>query len=178
MVIQDKPNQSVGTLEPGLWFRRPASPEHYKRIWISPRWDLDCLDLDPANAALSEPASIMSLRDLLPMKYFCWQHNQIIPQANPTSTSIEFTQHDKAPITGIMRRYVIFLQDWRSGHYFEIDSSPIVRWTAGETVLWQQPVHHVVANVGNTPLHVLTITGIIDPLDHSWRLQHFNDAIF
>lgn len=178
MVIQDKPNQSVGSLEPGSWFRRPASPEHYKRIWISPRWDLDCLDLDQPNIEPSEPASISALRGLLPMKHFCWQHSQIPTQPNPTSTNLEFIQHDQAPSSGIMRCYVIFLQDWRSGHYFEIDGSPIVRWTAGETVLWQKPLHHVIANVGSTPLHVLTITGTIDPLDHGWRLQHFNDAIF
>ena len=33
-------------------------------------------------------------------------------------------------------RALVFLEDWKPGHYFEIDSTPIVNYTAGDYVFW------------------------------------------
>jgi hypothetical protein len=176
MEIQDKPNQSVGFLEPGKWFRQPASSENYKRIWISPRWTNDFKDLE--NRLEPDPSSIAELRRLLPMKQFSWEFVMIMPRQEPATKDLGFPNLHQSSATDIQRCYVIFLEDWRSGHYFEINNYPIVRWIAGDTVLWQQSVAQVIANVGITPLRILKITGTIDPLEHDWRLQHFNDSIF
>jgi hypothetical protein len=44
--------------------------------------------------------------------------------------------------------------------------------------LWHGDTPHIAANMGQTPRYTLQITGVIDPDDHPWQLQHFNDSIF
>lgn len=56
-------------------------------------------------------------------------------------------------------RSIVFLEDWQSGHYFEIDKTPIVNWTAGDTVTWENDTPHVAANFGFTDRYTLQITG-------------------
>ena len=58
-------------------------------------------------------------------------------------------------------RAIIFLEDWASGHYLEIDREPITKWSAGDTVVWQYDTPHLAANMGVTPRYTLQITGHI-----------------
>jgi len=57
-------------------------------------------------------------------------------------------------------RAIVFLQPWKSGHYFEIDNTPITNWIKGEYVLWQGDVPHMAANIGLEDRYTLQITGI------------------
>lgn len=56
-------------------------------------------------------------------------------------------------------RIVIFLEDWASGHYFEIQGTPIVNWRKGDYVWWRGDVLHMAANLGTTKRYTLQITG-------------------
>lgn len=56
-------------------------------------------------------------------------------------------------------RIVIFLEDWESGHYFEIEGTPIVDWNKGDYVWWQGDIEHMAANLGLTKRYTLQITG-------------------
>jgi hypothetical protein len=58
-------------------------------------------------------------------------------------------------------RCVVFLEDWQSGHYFEIDRQPIVSWIKGHCVCWKGDVPHMAANLGETNRYTLQITGTI-----------------
>jgi hypothetical protein len=58
-----------------------------------------------------------------------------------------------------IRRAVIFLEDWKSGHYLELNGSPVVRWQAGDVVEWQYDTPHMAANIGLEPRYTLQITG-------------------
>ncbi len=58
-----------------------------------------------------------------------------------------------------VRRAVIFLEDWQSGHYFEGQGEPLVKWRAGDTVEWVYDTPHMAANMGVTPRYTLQITG-------------------
>jgi hypothetical protein len=58
-----------------------------------------------------------------------------------------------------VRRAVIFLEDWQSGHYFEGLGEPLVKWCAGDTVEWAYDTPHMAANLGVTPRYTLQITG-------------------
>jgi hypothetical protein len=60
-----------------------------------------------------------------------------------------------------IRRAVIFLEDWQSGHYFEGAGQPITGWCAGDAVEWTYDLLHMAANVGVTPRYTLQITGHI-----------------
>lgn len=57
-------------------------------------------------------------------------------------------------------RTVLFLEDWKSGHYLEVDGTPIVSWKAGDLVTWQGSVPHMAANLGTEPRYTLQITGV------------------
>lgn len=56
-------------------------------------------------------------------------------------------------------RIVIFLEDWQSGHYFEIEGYPFVNWRKGDYVWWQGDTEHMAANLGITKRYTLQITG-------------------
>jgi hypothetical protein len=56
-------------------------------------------------------------------------------------------------------RYLIFLEDWKSGHYFEGLGVPTVQWRAGDTVEWTYDTEHMAANMGTEPRYTLQVTG-------------------
>jgi len=58
-----------------------------------------------------------------------------------------------------IRRAIVFLEDWKSGHYFEGNNEPKVNWRAGDVVEWQYDVSHMAANLGPEPRYTLQITG-------------------
>lgn len=60
-----------------------------------------------------------------------------------------------------IRRAVVFLEDWQSGHYAECDNTPYVNWIQGFTLIWSWDAPHVAANMGMTPRYTLQITGHI-----------------
>jgi hypothetical protein len=58
-----------------------------------------------------------------------------------------------------IRRAIVFLEDWKSGHYFEGDGQPFVNWRAGDVVEWAYDTSHMAANLGTQPRYTLQITG-------------------
>lgn len=57
-------------------------------------------------------------------------------------------------------RAIVFLEDWKPGHYFEIDGSAFVNYKAGEYVLWSCDTPHAAANIGIEYRYTLQITGV------------------
>jgi len=60
-----------------------------------------------------------------------------------------------------IRRAVLFLEDWQSGHYLEIEGQAIPHWSKGDYVAWTTNTPHMAANIGITPRYTLQITGHI-----------------
>jgi len=60
-----------------------------------------------------------------------------------------------------IRRAIVFLEDWASGHYFEGMGVPLTNWVAGTVMEWTYDTPHLAANVGLTPRYTLQITGWI-----------------
>ena len=58
-----------------------------------------------------------------------------------------------------IHRAIIFLQDWRPGHYAEYEGQPFVKWSAGDVVEWQYDTPHMAANLGLDPRYTLQVTG-------------------
>jgi hypothetical protein len=58
-----------------------------------------------------------------------------------------------------IRRAVVFLEDWKSGHYFEIDGKPLLPWRRGDWVSWLYDVEHFAGNFGIESRYTLQITG-------------------
>jgi len=56
-------------------------------------------------------------------------------------------------------RAIVFLEDWKSGHYFEIDNQPVIPWKAGDWVAWNYDIEHAAGNVGPENRYTVQITG-------------------
>lgn len=58
-----------------------------------------------------------------------------------------------------IRRAIVFLEDWKSGHYSEVAGHPIVDWEAGQCAMWEYDTPHSAANLGEEDRYTLQITG-------------------
>ena len=58
-----------------------------------------------------------------------------------------------------IRRAIVFLEDWASGHYFEGMGVPLTNWVAGTVIEWTYDTPHMAANIGPAPRYTLQITG-------------------
>ena len=58
-----------------------------------------------------------------------------------------------------IRRAVVFLEDWKSGHYFEGMGQAETGWSAGTVIEWTYDTPHMAANMGPEPRYTLQITG-------------------
>lgn len=58
-----------------------------------------------------------------------------------------------------VHRMVIMLEDWKPGHYFELDGVGYVNWKAGDWFKWRGDVPHAASNIGREPRYTLQITG-------------------
>ena len=59
----------------------------------------------------------------------------------------------------LIRRALVFLEDWKSGHYLEAMDEPVVGWKAGQVTEWTYDTPHMAANIGLEPRYTLQITG-------------------
>lgn len=64
---------------------------------------------------------------------------------------------------GVIWRCIVFLEDWKSGHYMEIDGRPHLEWRRGDYVLWNYDVPHYAGNFGVEDRYTLQITGMARP---------------
>jgi hypothetical protein len=58
-----------------------------------------------------------------------------------------------------IRRAIIMLEDWQSGHYLEVMGVPYTGWSAGQVVEWPYDVPHMAANIGLEDRYTLQVTG-------------------
>ena len=66
--------------------------------------------------------------------------------------SLQGREHD-------IRRALIFLEDWKPGHYFDCMGQTFIPWQAGTVVEWTYATPHTAANVGFADRYTLQITG-------------------
>ena len=110
-----------------------------------------------------EPGWIDGFRKYFPWQHFAWSVYRMGPGTTLPNHSDLYTRFMKIyniddPTT--IYRAVIFLETWQSGHYLEIDGTPITQWQAGDWVAWNYDVPHLAANVGMTDRYTLQITGV------------------
>lgn len=56
-------------------------------------------------------------------------------------------------------RALILLEEWKSGHYLEVQGVPYTNWRAGQVVEWTYDAPHMAANIGLEDRYTLQITG-------------------
>ena len=63
--------------------------------------------------------------------------------------------------THCINKILIFLNDWKSGHYFELDRTPIVNWNKGDYYFWQEDAPHMAANLGVENRYTMQVTVVL-----------------
>jgi hypothetical protein len=58
-----------------------------------------------------------------------------------------------------IKRALLLLEDWKSGHYLEVDGRAYTNWRAGDVVEWVYNTPHMAANLGLEDRYSLQITG-------------------
>lgn len=89
---------------------------------------------------------------------YCMTPGIIMPEHS--DTFIKYREIMDLKSTDNVGRAVVFLEDWKSGHYFEISETPIVNWKKGDYVLWKNDTPHMAANLGKENRYTMQITGI------------------
>lgn len=72
-----------------------------------------------------------------------------------------------------VHRILVMLEDWKPGHYLEIDGTGIIDWVAGDYFIWENDVPHAAANIGVDPRYTLQITVTKQEGTEVWRKLHW-----
>ena len=63
---------------------------------------------------------------------------------------------------GILR-FLVFLEDWKVGHYFQAGQTPFVQWKSGDVITFPPDMYHLSSNCGLEPKYTLQVTGLVGP---------------
>lgn len=58
-----------------------------------------------------------------------------------------------------VHRILVMMEDWKPGHYLEIDGNGVINWNAGDYFIWKNDCKHAAANIGIEDRYTLQITG-------------------
>jgi len=118
---------------------------------------------DMYDMRFAEPWWIREFREVLPMQHFSWSMYRMLPgdiMPRHSDTYARFCQINDIVDVQLVRRYVVFMEPWQSGHVFEIDDHIITDWQAGSWVSWLGDVPHLAANIGSSVRYTLQLTGL------------------
>lgn len=70
-------------------------------------------------------------------------------------------------------RILVMLEDWKPGHYLEIDGVGITDWIGGDYFVWDSHVAHAAANIGVEDRYTLQITATKIQGTDVWQKLHW-----
>jgi hypothetical protein len=112
----------------------------------------------------AEPDWIKSFRNIFPFERFGWSVYRMPPGSvlpAHRDTYDRFKLIHGLETTHSVVRNIVFLEDWASGHYLEMNGEPFTGWHAGDWVSWRDDFLHLAANIGLTDRYTLQITGTV-----------------
>jgi len=119
--------------------------EHNSSIWQmfdeSPAWVHDLARMVPQDFSAHE-VSVISIPPGQTIPYHQDKHYLLQQRHGPGDTW----------------RYLIFLEPWQSGHYFELDGRPIINWQTGDWIKFHRSLWHLAGNMGTTPFYTAQVT--------------------
>lgn len=171
MVIPERDNWRLGWISDPWWqgyqdlpyinepFNDPQSLAHWRDLgYTQTLFTGDMYDMRQP-----EPLWMQGFRRVFPWQHWSWSVYRMAPGRVLPSHADTYGFYRKLyAIDDINQiwRAVVFLEDWQSGHYFEIDGHAITEWARGEYVAWRGSTPHLAANMGVTDRYTLQITGI------------------
>ena len=57
-------------------------------------------------------------------------------------------------------RYLVFLEDWKIGHFLQFGDSVCCYWKKGDCITWEYGLRHLSTNAGTEPKFAMQITGV------------------
>ena len=88
--------------------------------------------------------------------YYRMETNNVIP--NHSDAYNVYIEKFNCNVEDV-HKILVFLEDWKSGHYFEYEGEPFVGWKAGDYITWNGNGKHFAANIGIEDRYTLQITG-------------------
>lgn len=61
-------------------------------------------------------------------------------------------------------RVIVFLDDWKLGHFLHIQGKEVKNWKAGDYAEWIGATVHAAGNLGHEDRYILQITGVLNGL--------------
>ena len=147
------------------YFNEPFNDPDSLNWWRSLGYTQTKFTGDMYDMRFEEPKWIDRFREFFPWNHFSWSIYKMTPGCTLPRHSdlyVRFRKLYNIEDPGKIRRAVVFLDDWKSGHYFDVDDTPVLQWRAGEGVVWENDTPHSAANVGVTNRYTLQITGAVD----------------
>ena len=59
-------------------------------------------------------------------------------------------------------RALIFLEDWKLGHFVQYQDTVVSNWSAGQGWIWDNQVLHLSSNAGMEPKYTLQVSGFLN----------------
>jgi hypothetical protein len=72
-----------------------------------------------------------------------------------------------------VHRILVMLEDWKPGHYLEIEGVGITNWIAGDYFMWKADCKHAAANIGVEDRYTLQITCEEVEISDTWSTLHW-----
>lgn len=126
--------------------------EHNTKIWkttnIDPKLDFEWESFICDQLPLDKSVATLTRQD--PGQILPWHEDSFyfLRANNPD---------DPRPIW----RFLMFMQDWKIGHFAQVQNSVYTGWKAGDTIVWHPGTYHVTANAGLEPKWTCNITGFL-----------------
>jgi hypothetical protein len=141
-------------------FNDPASLKEWRKLGYSQtRFTGDMYDMRS-----SEPVWVDGFRSIFPFERFSWSFYRMAPGCvlpAHRDTYDRFKLIHGLENTQSVVRSIVFLEDWASGHYLEMNGTPFTGWRAGDWVSWHDDFLHLAANMGQTDRYTLQLTGTV-----------------
>lgn len=173
MVIPERNNWQLGLISDPWWtgyqdldyvnepFNDPVAVQQWRELgYTQTRFTGDLYDM-----RRPEPSWIAPFREIFVWQHWAWSVYRMPPgTVLPLHADTYGRYRDIYGVADVesVRRAVVFLEDWQSGHYFEIAGHAVTDWAQGEYVIWQGATPHLAANMGSSSRYTLQITGVAD----------------
>ena len=111
-----------------------------------------------------EPTWMAGFDEYFPWKNLSWSVYRMGPGSvlpMHSDTYAKFKEIHNLKNTASVVRTIVFLEDWNSGHYLEMNGTPVTQWRAGDWVSWNNDFPHLAANMGKTNRYTLQLTGTV-----------------
>lgn len=114
-------------------------------------WEQSVMDALPLDSAVSK-GTMQTPGNIMP-----WHQDYFI------------TFRRKFPDNPYVIRFIVFLEDWKTGHMLQAGNSVITHWCAGDAITWRPDRWHLSANCGIENKWTVNVTGVLQE-NFNWPL--------